>query len=29
MHEQLARVAVPRIADYCDVVEGEACFERL
>jgi signal transduction histidine kinase len=29
--EQLARLAVPRIADYCvvDVVEGEAGFERL
>ncbi len=29
--EQLARLAVPRVADYCvvDVVEGEAGFERL
>jgi PAS domain S-box-containing protein len=29
--EQLARLAVPRIADYCvvDVVEGEAGFERV
>jgi PAS domain S-box-containing protein len=29
--EQLARLAVPRIADYCvvDVVEGDAGFERL